>query len=68
MHGTTSPVGEISLALEKVWGRSRIVTTRTVDAHVSRIRKKLAIDESHGWRLISIYQHGYRLERLKSAE
>ncbi len=54
--------------LEKVWGRSRIVTTRTVDAHVSRIRKKLQIDESHGWRLISIYQHGYRLERLKTTD
>ena len=49
--------------LERVWGRSQTITTRTVDAHISRIRKKLEIDETNGWRLISVYQHGYRLER-----
>ena len=49
--------------LERVWGRSQTITTRTVDAHISRIRKKLEIDEPNGWRLISVYQHGYRLER-----
>jgi len=49
--------------LERVWGRSSTnVSTRTVDAHVSRIRKKMELDDRHGWRLISIYQHGYRLE------
>ena len=54
-----------SSLLERVWGRdSQAVSTRTVDAHISRIRKKLELDERHGWRLISIYQHGYRLERI----
>ena len=54
-----------SALLERVWGRdSQAVSTRTVDAHISRIRKKLELDERHGWRLISIYQHGYRLERM----
>jgi DNA-binding response OmpR family regulator len=53
------------ILLERVWGRSSAaVSTRTVDAHISRIRKKLELDERHGWRLISIYQHGYRLERI----
>lgn len=52
--------------LERVWGRSQTITTRTVDAHISRIRKKLEIDEQNGWRLISVYQHGYRLERSAS--
>ncbi|MCU0756808.1 MAG: response regulator transcription factor [Xanthomonadales bacterium] len=52
--------------LERVWGRSTTsVSTRTVDAHVSRIRKKMDLDERNGWRLISIYQHGYRLERTQ---
>jgi len=49
--------------LESVWGRNPDVNTRTVDTHVSRIRGKLEITRSPGWKLSSIYQHGYRLER-----
>lgn len=48
--------------LEHVWGaQSRELNTRTVDTHVSRLRKKLGLDE-FGWRLASVYDHGYRLE------
>ncbi len=50
--------------LENVWGRNPDVTTRTVDTHVSRIRKKLGIMPENNWRLVSVYQHGYRLEKL----
>jgi two-component system, OmpR family, response regulator RegX3 len=50
--------------LENVWGRNPEVTTRTVDTHVSRIRKKLGIAPENNWQLVSIYQHGYRLEKL----
>jgi DNA-binding response OmpR family regulator len=50
--------------LLSVWGRNPDINTRTVDTHVSRIRTKLSINNEDGWRLISIYQHGYRLERL----
>jgi DNA-binding response OmpR family regulator len=50
--------------LESVWGRNPDINTRTVDTHVSRIRTKLAIQPEMGWKLSSIYQHGYRLERL----
>lgn len=49
--------------LENVWGRNPIINTRTVDTHVSRIRGKLGITAEDGWKLTSIYQHGYRLER-----
>ncbi len=49
--------------LESVWGRNPDVNTRTVDTHVSRIRGKLEITPESGWKLSSIYQHGYRLER-----
>lgn len=50
--------------LESVWGRNPDINTRTVDTHVSRIRSKLALASETGWKLSSIYQHGYRLERL----
>lgn len=50
--------------LETVWGRSADVNTRTVDTHVSRLRNKLSISPENGWVLNSIYQHGYRLEKL----
>ncbi|MFK8026426.1 MAG: response regulator transcription factor [Gammaproteobacteria bacterium] len=49
--------------LETVWGRSADVNTRTVDTHVSRLRRKLVIGAENGWKLTSIYQHGYRLEK-----
>jgi DNA-binding response OmpR family regulator len=51
--------------LESVWGRSPDLNTRTVDTHVSRIRKKLDLNPERGWRLSAIYQHGYRLERIE---
>ncbi len=50
--------------LESVWGRNPDINTRTVDTHVSRIRTKLALAPDMGWKLSSIYQHGYRLERI----
>ena len=49
--------------LESVWGRNPDINTRTVDTHVSRIRSKLALAPDTGWKLSSIYQHGYRLEK-----
>ncbi len=51
--------------LESVWGiENKSVTTRTVDTHVSRLRKKLELGAANGWVLSSIYQHGYRIERV----
>jgi two-component system response regulator RegX3 len=52
--------------LETVWGRSAEVNTRTVDTHVSRLRRKLTISAENGWKLTSIYQHGYRLEKSEA--
>jgi len=49
--------------LEAVWGRSGDVNTRTVDTHISRVRNKLDFPADSGWKLSSIYQHGYRLEK-----
>lgn len=54
--------------LEEVWGRSPEVNTRTVDTHISRIRKKLELTPENGWRLSAIYQYGYRLEQVDNGE
>ncbi len=53
--------------LESVWGTNPDINTRTIDTHMSRIRTKLGINPERGWRLSSIYQHGYRLEQLSQA-
>lgn len=50
--------------LERVWGISYDINTRTVDTHVSRLRRKLNIKPENGFRVKTIYQHGYRLERV----
>lgn len=53
--------------LDKVWGLSADVDARTVDTHVSRVRRKLQIDGSRGWRLAPVYGFGYRLDRVDGA-
>ena len=51
--------------LEAIWGiDNESVSTRTVDTHVSRLRRKLGLNESSGWTLTAVYQHGYRMERV----
>ena len=52
--------------LNKIWGIHSEVDSRTVDTHVSRIRKKLVLDGSHGWKMVPVYGYGYRLERVDS--
>ena len=52
--------------LESVWGQRADLTTRTVDTHVSRVRRKLPLEPALGWRIRSVYQHGYRLESVAS--
>lgn len=49
--------------LKDVWNVQGI-STRTVDVHVSRIRKRLKISPETGYLIKTIYQHGYRLEKL----
>lgn len=50
--------------LDKVWGVHADVDTRTVDTHISRLRKKLGLDGSRGWKLVPVYGVGYRFERV----
>lgn len=49
---------------ESVWGRAADVQSRTVDTHVSRVRKKLEFGPANGLRLTPIYNFGYRLEKV----
>ena len=53
--------------LAAVWGTNPDINTRTIDTHISRVRVKLGLYPENGWRLSSVYGHGYRLERLPSA-
>jgi len=51
---------------ESVWGRSGDLATRTVDTHVSQVRKKLDLRPENGFRVAPIYNYGYRLEQISS--
>jgi DNA-binding response OmpR family regulator len=53
--------------LEKLWGRNPDLPTRTLDAHVSRVRTKLRLRPEHGYRLSPVYSYGYRLEKIEAA-
>jgi len=50
--------------LESIWGNDRLLLSRTVDTHISRLRKKLELDGGSGWRLISVYRRGYSLQKI----
>ena len=51
--------------LREVWGIDAPLNTRTVDVHVSRIRRSLNIGPEIGYCIKTVYQHGYRLEKLE---
>lgn len=54
--------------LDILWGvQQPDVQTRTVDTHISRLRKKLHLGGDSGWQLSAVYQHGYRLARTGGA-
>ncbi|WP_119154987.1 response regulator transcription factor [Caldimonas tepidiphila] len=53
--------------LDRIWGINAEVDTRTVDTHVSRLRKKLQFTEANGCKLLPAYGYGYRLERIDLA-
>lgn len=47
-----------------VWGRPVSELSRTIDTHISRIRKKLSLAPENGYRLQPVYNAGYRLEQV----
>jgi DNA-binding response OmpR family regulator len=46
--------------LDKVWGYERFPTTRTIDNHILKLRKKIEDDPSTPRHILSIYGEGYR--------
>ncbi len=46
--------------LDKVWGFDKFPTTRTIDNHILKLRKKIESDRSHPKHILSIYGEGYR--------
>jgi len=54
--------------LESVWGKRADLNTRTVDTHMSLLRQKLSLRPQNGWRLTTVYRHGYRLEEISQGD
>jgi two-component system alkaline phosphatase synthesis response regulator PhoP len=46
--------------LDKIWGYEKYPTTRTIDNHILKLRKKIEDDPSHPRYIISVYGGGYR--------
>ncbi|VUD69090.1 Phosphate regulon transcriptional regulatory protein PhoB [Thalassocella blandensis] len=50
--------------LREVWGVQAELDTRTVDVHISRVRRALKITPDNGFIIKNIFQYGYRLEKI----
>ncbi len=48
--------------LRKVWGYVHLPTTRTVDNHIARLRKKLEADVENPVHVVTVHGLGYRFE------
>jgi len=46
--------------LDKIWGYEKFPTTRTIDNHILKLRKKIEGDPSHPKYIFSVYGAGYR--------
>ena len=47
---------------QTIWARD-VVSSRTLDTHVSRVRNRLKLTPEYGWRLAAVYGYGYRLQQ-----
>jgi two-component system alkaline phosphatase synthesis response regulator PhoP len=46
--------------LDKIWGFKSFPTTRTIDNHILKLRKKIEEDPAHPRFILSVYGEGYR--------
>ncbi len=49
---------------QAIWARDVVLSSRTLDTHVSYVRSRLKLTPEYGWRLRAVYGYGYRLEQL----
>jgi len=49
---------------EAIWPGDAELPSRTIDTHVSRVRRKLALQPENGFRLSPVYSFGYQLEQV----
>ncbi len=52
------------MLMENVWGRELVMTSRTIDTHISQVRRKLMFRPENGVKLSTVYTLGYRLDLL----
>lgn len=58
---------ERDIIMREVWGEYSVtLNTRTLDSTAYKLRKKLQLLPEHGFQLVSVRSHGYRLEAVKS--
>jgi len=48
--------------LRRVWGYVHLPTTRTVDNHIARLRKKIEVDVENPIHVVTVHGLGYRFE------
>jgi two-component system alkaline phosphatase synthesis response regulator PhoP len=46
--------------LDKIWGYEKFPTTRTIDNHILKLRKKIEMDPNHPRHILTVYGGGYR--------
>ena len=52
--------------LDSLWGIDYFGDSRTVDSHIKRLRKKLALVEQNEWEIQTVWGLGYRFELLNN--
>jgi len=50
--------------LDEVWGYERFPTTRTVDTHILRLRRKFEADADHPVWILTLHGHGYKFANV----
>jgi DNA-binding response OmpR family regulator len=61
LHRKQGKVASRHELLRDIWGYASSVTTRTVDAHVAELRRKLEEDPAEPKHILTVWKVGYRL-------